>query len=1099
MNGRIIITKLYSDGNKEVVLDDNNILTVGFGKTITDILTTSSSEHVDNYRIGYFQAGKGGKSSQPTTQFGNKFLTLASPLTKEDYGKHSNLDIEKLRAVVAVDEYVSSLELSNRFDALATLPTSQITKREQDSVYHRIVIDRKTANGQDLQEFGMFIKNPDGASSVDNIANFDKPILAAYKELVSPIKKESNFEIIIEWIFSFRSLEDTPNFVFVLLDDAGPELFSFCHHMNGMAADWRYPQDPDNSTGPLSGDGYSAIDVTSTEIDNPYNEAIDAAGKNIYAHLPVLTDMVNQGVLFDNSYACPQCSPARASFLTGKKQINHGIGKALPKNPGRYSGGAIKEFNDPDLLDSSKFKSITVAEVLQNVGYYTGAFGKWHLNMWQGLMAPAPAHDHWANDVEGYACGMKKTGAHGNTWPALAHLSCTWPVGEAIAGKTYTFSVYGQFVSGSELVTQTNENTNQKLAVAIMEPGDYNLVTKMQKSNLDFDYTMELCPRDYLSNNKGGRVYCKRASVTFTFAPSAVGQDVQLALFLVGINDNVGDTHYISHAQLEKGSIGPWTDNYYLSGYGVGNLLASGENTYNVGVPAIGLCSAGGVWDTASDKFDSSSFEDINANGDGFFAGLQWGQGMNGPTTMGFDDFRLWPAGYSSWPGIRWDQDNFTAPFTADLGVSSESQDQAENPYNMIINDNLNGYQWGWGSLNENWAANDVSTYDFSPDEYGYYYTGRKTFLDARDFVANAPEPFFAYINPNDIHTPNILPPSDLVYTDEFNKGSPIVDGGGQAFIPQSSYTSEQNEQSPGKNFRAKLESVDVLLGQLKNSMGRERYNNTIFIIMGDNGTQTGSNQSLFYNASASPQTPGGGDQLRPGPTLMTSAEWSYTYGGPGGDSPPGLINRYINGEGVFKQSVMELGSRSPLIICGPAVEGDARTVSALVHIADIMPTILDILNIEIPESVDGISFKDILEDDTKTARSDHSRDNILLEIFAPNGDFTHENLIESDNDRRFGFSYVVSGASEASDCGRFKLNLSGNSWIEDEDPSACVFGFYKLEASDGTKVDPFEFSSITPTGVGEPYWEAFTRTFNKLGSELEFSNGWPGGDLPES
>jgi arylsulfatase A-like enzyme len=659
-------------------------------------------------------------------------------------------------------------------------------------------------------------------------------------------------------------------------------------------------------------------------------------------------------------------------------------------------------------------------------------------------------------------------------------------------------------------------------------------------------------------NSRTGQCNADRVSITFTFDNNYSGSEMVLFIWVEGMTghtDYIGQHHYFSHAQLEEGPLTHWTDNSYLSEYSTGNLLASAgpePDTYISSTvsatPCFGFASAvdsfwkydrglsganpivdyvsgsmGAVYPFTSSLAELSSYGD--PDGVGIWAydqvpgpmahniGLRPGVGYSGPSYQGFHDYRHYNAGYKTLPNMSWDPNN-----PSDLGVStassSNNQELRQVPYNMYINENESFSKWGWETLEDNMDSSNVSDLDFvtdsdTPGNPGYYYSGRKTFLNAKDFVNNAPEPFFAYLCPNDVHDPEVLPPSDLIYTDDYNNQPPLH-GWGRAdskFGDQNAalWTDDQKKQTKSKNVNAKLESIDKMLGDLVSSMPKERLDNTVFIIQPDNGTNSGYLLDAYFNSSSSNNLRSGGSEWKPGPTFSTEFDDpNNNYSGPGGVGVSGLVTRYDTAieNRRFKSSVFELGNRAPLIVYSPNNRfGGSRRVDSLVHISDIMPTILDLLDIDIPDKVDGLSFKNILTSENITDVSSHTRQEILTELFVPNGDFKDEALLHPYNNnqsgRWFSYSYVVSDAVEASDCGRFKLHLYGANWLTNEDHADRYQGFYKLEAKDGTKVDSFEFSSIGVPVSGEPYWEAYRRTNNALASALELDgNEWPEGNL---
>lgn len=87
----------------------------------------------------------------------------------------------------------------------------------------------------------------------------------------------------------------------------------------------------------------------------------EETGYNGHPHVktPVLDEMAAKGLRFDRFYAAhPNCSPTRASFLTGRH----------PNRMGTFAPGW-----------SIRPEEITIAHVLSKAGYRCGHFGKWHV------------------------------------------------------------------------------------------------------------------------------------------------------------------------------------------------------------------------------------------------------------------------------------------------------------------------------------------------------------------------------------------------------------------------------------------------------------------------------------------------------------------------------------------------------------------------------------------------------------------------------------------------------------------------------------------------------------------------------------------------
>lgn len=92
------------------------------------------------------------------------------------------------------------------------------------------------------------------------------------------------------------------------------------------------------------------------------------------APMPVVETLCNQGMVFENAYADPLCSPTRATLMTGQYGFRTGIGSVI-----RWDRDAGLS---PDVT--------SLFDVLNHSGYAGAVIGKWHLaGSGNGLDHPA--------------------------------------------------------------------------------------------------------------------------------------------------------------------------------------------------------------------------------------------------------------------------------------------------------------------------------------------------------------------------------------------------------------------------------------------------------------------------------------------------------------------------------------------------------------------------------------------------------------------------------------------------------------------------------------------------------------------------------------
>lgn len=97
---------------------------------------------------------------------------------------------------------------------------------------------------------------------------------------------------------------------------------------------------------------------------------IGAYGSEI--RTPNLDALAAQGVKFTNFQVSPYSSPSRAAFLTGADPHQVGVGNL-------YELNTPEQAASPNYQGHLKDNAYTVAQYLQDAGYYTVLSGKWHL------------------------------------------------------------------------------------------------------------------------------------------------------------------------------------------------------------------------------------------------------------------------------------------------------------------------------------------------------------------------------------------------------------------------------------------------------------------------------------------------------------------------------------------------------------------------------------------------------------------------------------------------------------------------------------------------------------------------------------------------
>ena len=106
-------------------------------------------------------------------------------------------------------------------------------------------------------------------------------------------------------------------------------------------------------------------------VDQLRTQSLGVAG-DVDARTPTIDRMAREGTWFINALSgCPLCSPARGSFLTS-----------------RYPHECVPYLNYCIPADQP-----LISEILQDAGYRTAWFGKWHVDHHEGKVRQA-RHTH---------------------------------------------------------------------------------------------------------------------------------------------------------------------------------------------------------------------------------------------------------------------------------------------------------------------------------------------------------------------------------------------------------------------------------------------------------------------------------------------------------------------------------------------------------------------------------------------------------------------------------------------------------------------------------------------------------------------------------
>lgn len=268
-------------------------------------------------------------------------------------------------------------------------------------------------------------------------------------------------------------------------------------------------------------------------------------------------------------------------------------------------------------------------------------------------------------------------------------------------------------------------------------------------------------------------------------------------------------------------------------------------------------------------------------------------------------------------------------------------------------------------------------------------------------------KPFFAYVAHQAPHDPYHLPKDWRGrYTGAYDKGWDAVRQERLArqkelgivppgttlaermwFVPDPVVLAPAARALLGKKmelYAGMVENLDHHIGRLIDHLKKiGEYENTIFIVFGDNGAE---GTDLFEMIAGAPGTRN---------FLFAATAWSQTHPNAWGD--PGSYTAYgpmwaqvsMTPFSQYKAWLGEGGIRNALIVSGPAVKRPKGSVNhGVMHVSDLMPTLLELGGASYPSMRDGQalprligkSWKGVLANETSSPRDE--RDYIAWESF---------------------------------------------------------------------------------------------------------------------
>ncbi len=368
------------------------------------------------------------------------------------------------------------------------------------------------------------------------------------------------------------------------------------------------------------------------------------------------------------------------------------------------------------------------------------------------------------------------------------------------------------------------------------------------------------------------------------------------------------------------------------------------------------------------------------------------GQGVITGLANDWDGYTgMWPATSASLARVLGEYGYATSAFGKWHNTPETATSQA-GPFTRWPTGRLVGFDYFYGFLGgassqyEPALVENFNRLPAKPHQEGYHLTedmADKAIKWMRTLRALAPDkPFFMYWAPGAVHGPHhVASEWAEKYKGKFDDGwdayreRVFERQKERGYIPENTQLTQRAETMPGwddipesaKPFQRRLmevfagfaEHTDAQVGKLIDELERQgiRDNTLVFYIWGDNGSSAegqGGTVVEFLAQSTTPTTiedhlrvvdeNGGLDELG-GPKFdnMYHAGWAWAGSAPHRSTK--LVAAHFG------------GTRNPLAVSWPkSITPDKAVRSQFHHVNDVVPTIYDIVGIQAPQIVDGVS-----------------------------------------------------------------------------------------------------------------------------------------------